>query len=70
MVSRALREPVDMKNAFRSPYLVGLIGAGIQASRTPSMHELEAAEQGLRCEYRLIDLEKLQVGAEALPDLL
>jgi shikimate dehydrogenase len=59
-----------MKNAFRSPYLVGLIGAGIQASRTPSTHEHEAAEQGLRCEYRLIDLEKLQVGAEALPDLL
>ena len=53
-----------------SSYLVGLIGAGIQASRTPAMHEHEAAEQGLRCEYRLIDLEKLQVGAEALPDLL
>ena len=70
MASCALREPVDMKNAFQSPYLVGLIGAGIQASRTPSMHEHEAAEQGLRCEYRLIDLEKLQVGAEALPDLL
>jgi shikimate dehydrogenase len=69
-VSRALRETVDMKNAFRSPYLVGLIGAGIQASRTPSMHEHEAAEQGLHCEYRLIDLEKLQVGPEALPDLL
>ena len=34
------------------------------------MHEHEAAEQGLRCEYRLIDLEKLRVGAEALPDLL
>jgi shikimate dehydrogenase len=59
-----------MKNASRSPYLVGLIGAGIQASRTPSMHEHEAAEQGLRCEYRLIDLEKLQAGAEALADLL
>jgi len=53
-----------------SSYLVGLIGAGIQASRTPSMHEREAAKQGLHCEYRLIDLEKLQVGAEALPDLL
>jgi shikimate dehydrogenase len=59
-----------MKNSIRSPYLVGLIGAGIQASRTPSMHEHEAAEQGLRCEYRLIDLDTLQVGAEALPDLL
>ena len=59
-----------MNSVLRSPYLVGLIGAGIQASRTPSMHEQEAAEQGLHCEYRLIDLEKLQVGAEALPDLL
>ena len=59
-----------MKNSIHSPYLVGLIGAGIQASRTPSMHEREAAEQGLKCEYRLIDLDKLQVGAEALPDLL
>lgn len=59
-----------MTNPPRSSYLVGLIGAGIQASRTPSMHEHEAAEQGLQCEYRLIDLDKLQVGAEALPDLL
>jgi len=59
-----------MTNSSRSPYLVGLIGAGIQASRTPSMHEHEAAEQGLHCEYRLIDLEILKVGAEALPDLL
>ena len=59
-----------MKTAIKSPYLVGLIGAGIQASRTPAMHEHEAAEQGLRCEYRLIDLEKLQVGAGVLADLL
>jgi len=53
-----------------SSYLLGLIGAGIQASRTPTMHEHEAEKQGLHCEYRLIDLEKLRVGAEALPDLL
>jgi shikimate dehydrogenase len=59
-----------MKSSLSSPYLVGLIGAGIQASRTPSMHEHEAAQHGLRCEYRLIDLEKLQVGAGALADLL
>src|SRR3954462_9430459 len=53
-----------------SSYLVGLIGSGIQASRTPSMHEQEAAAHGLRCEYLLIDLEKQQVSAAALPDLL
>jgi len=51
-------------------FLIGLIGSGIQASRTPAMHMLEASRQGLRYVYKLIDLEKLGVGAEALPDLL
>lgn len=51
-------------------FLVGLIGAGIQASRTPSMHEREGAEQGLRYAYRLIDLDKVDKGARALPDLI
>jgi len=50
--------------------LAGLIGAGIQASRTPAMHEREGAEQGLRYLYKLIDLEKLDLGADALPELL
>ena len=50
--------------------LVGLIGAGIQASRTPPMHEKEGAEQGLRYVYRLIDLQVLNLGADALPELL
>ena len=52
------------------PFLVGLIGAGIQASRTPAMREREGAEQGLDYTYRMIDLEVLGVGIEALPDLL
>jgi shikimate dehydrogenase len=50
--------------------LVGLIGAGIQASRTPAMHEQEGREQGLRYIYRLIDLQQLCLGADALPELL
>jgi shikimate dehydrogenase len=50
--------------------LVGLIGAGIQASRTPALHEAEAAAQGVRYLYKLIDLEVLRLGAEALPELL
>jgi shikimate dehydrogenase len=51
-------------------FLIGLIGAGIQASRTPAMHEREAAELGLRYTYKLIDLDRLNLGAEALPELL
>jgi shikimate dehydrogenase len=54
----------------RASFLCGLIGSGIQASRTPAMHEREGDEQDLRYLYRLINLEKLGVGAEALPELL
>jgi shikimate dehydrogenase len=50
--------------------LLGLIGAGIQASRTPGMHEMEAEAQGLNCLYQLIDLEVLGLAANALPQLL
>jgi shikimate dehydrogenase len=34
------------------------------------MHEREADEQGLRYVYRLIDLDRLGLGVEALPELL
>lgn len=51
-------------------FLVGLIGAGIQASLTPAMHEREGARHGFRYVYRRIDLDVLGVGAEALPRLL
>jgi shikimate dehydrogenase len=50
--------------------LLGLIGAGIQASRTPTMHEKEAEALGLKCLYQLVDLELLGLGADALPQLL
>jgi shikimate dehydrogenase len=50
--------------------LLGLIGAGIQASRAPALHEAEAAEHGLRCIYKLIDIERLGLGIDALGELL
>jgi shikimate dehydrogenase len=50
--------------------LVGLIGAGIQRSLTPAMHEAEARAQGLRLHYQLIDLDVTGQGVEALPTLL
>ncbi|MHC8307434.1 shikimate dehydrogenase [Pseudomonas sp. PB3P13] len=50
--------------------LAGLIGAGIQASRTPALHEREGDAQGLRYLYRLIDLDQLKLDSTALPDLL
>jgi shikimate dehydrogenase len=48
----------------------GLIGAGIQGSRAPALHEQEAEAQGLRLVYQRIDLERLGLDADALPELL
>ncbi len=53
-----------------TPLLVGLIGAGIQDSRAPALHECEGRANGLDYQYRLFDLEALGVGIEALPELL
>ena len=59
-----------MVEGYRPAFLLGLIGAGIQASLTPAMHEREAEAQGLREIYRIIDLDALGLGVEALPELL
>jgi shikimate dehydrogenase len=50
--------------------LLGLVGAGIQRSLSPKLHPEEGRHHGLAIEYRLIDLELLGVGNEALPGLL
>ncbi len=59
-----------MHTHMKPSCLVGLIGSGIQASRTPAMHEREGAAQGIRHIYKLIDLDRLGLDASALPDLL
>lgn len=50
--------------------LVGLIGAGIQRSQSPALHEQEARHHGLHLHYQLIDLDRTPAGAAALPALL
>lgn len=50
--------------------LVGLIGAGIQQSLSPAMHEEEARHHGIRLHYQLIDLDRLHAGVESLPTLI
>jgi len=54
----------------RGKLLVGLIGAGIQRSLSPAMHEEEARAQGLRLHYQLIDLDRAAQGERALPALI
>ncbi|MFF3846215.1 shikimate dehydrogenase [Streptomyces sp. NPDC002328] len=54
----------------KDSYLVGLIGSGIGPSLSPALHEREADRQGLRYVYRLIDIDALGVGPEAVGDLV
>lgn len=39
--------------------LVGLLGKGIQLSRTPAMHEAEGQAQGIPYVYRLLDTDRM-----------
>jgi shikimate dehydrogenase len=66
LIGRA--RPANLEN--HGSFLVGLIGAGIQSSLSPALHEKEASAQGLRYLYRLIDLTALGLGVEALNELL
>ncbi len=73
-MDRAVKsQPSTSPSARSAPgpaVLVGLVGSGIQASRTPAMHEREGAEHGLRYIYKLIDLDVLGLDPSALPELL
>ncbi|WP_405989593.1 shikimate dehydrogenase [Streptomyces sp. NBC_00986] len=59
-----------MADVFKDSYLVGLIGSGIGPSLSPALHEREADRQGLRYVYRLIDIDTLGVGPEAVGELV
>lgn len=48
----------------------GLIGAGIQQSKTPALHMQEGSTLGLAYRYRLFDLAEMPEGPAALPRLL
>jgi shikimate dehydrogenase len=64
------RRSPDQNSRESGKLLLGLIGAGIARSLTPAMHEAEAAHQGLRLHYQLIDLDRTGAGAEVLPTLV
>jgi shikimate dehydrogenase len=59
---------MDMQK--RPSFLVGLIGSGIGGSLSPAMHEHEGDMHGMRYLYKSIDLDRLNLGPDDLPDLL
>jgi shikimate dehydrogenase len=50
--------------------LVGLLGRGIQLSRSPAMHEAEGRAQGLSYIYRLIDTDTMGSPPPPLGDII
>lgn len=52
------------------PVLVGLIGAAIQQSKSPALHEAESQAMGLTLSYRLIDLKTLGPDGQGLSKAL
>ncbi len=50
--------------------LLGLIGAGIQRSLSPALHEEEGRHHGLRVHYQIVDTDVAGVGADCIPELV
>ena len=50
--------------------LVGLLGKGIQLSRTPAMHEAEGRALGIPYVYRLLDTDRMRPPLSEVPDIL
>lgn len=54
----------------RRTVLAGLVGRGIQLSRTPAMHEAEGKALGLRYVYRLLDTERMEPNPPEIAEML
>lgn len=64
-------EPLSaMSSTSPRKVLIGLIGAGIQQSLSPALHEEEARHHGMRLHYQLIDLDRSASSPGQLPTLL
>lgn len=50
--------------------VAGLVGRGIQASRTPHMHQAEGDRLGMRYHYRAFDFDALGLDDRALPRMI
>jgi shikimate dehydrogenase len=63
------RLPATGKGAERS-VLIGLVGRGIESSRSPVMHEREGARLGMDYTYRLIDFDQLGLADAAIGEVI
>lgn len=64
------QRPTEGATALAPGHVVGLVGRGIQLSRTPEMHMAEAAAQGLRLVYQTLDTDRLPSTLQDLPAII
>ena len=57
--ARAFDARASIDETNRETVLIGLVGRGIGQSRSPRLHEVEAAHNGIRCVYRLLDTDAM-----------
>ncbi|WP_378946172.1 shikimate dehydrogenase [Mesorhizobium sp. ANAO-SY3R2] len=69
MLGRLVARPCDASVASGA-VLIGLVGRGIQLSRSPIMHEREGARLGMSYSYILIDFDKLGLDDDALGGII
>ena len=62
--------PVLDGNRRCRPVVVGLLGRGIQSSRSPIMHQREGARLGMRFTYALVDFDRLGLPDTALGEVI
>ncbi|MDO6966697.1 shikimate dehydrogenase [Rhizobium alvei] len=69
-MANAATDSVERTRPRTKAVQVGLIGAGIQKSRTPAMHEAEGAALGLNYSYRLFDTLTDPLKDATLPEIV
>src|SRR6185312_4509520 len=56
--------------ATEQAVLIGLVGRGIESSRSPIMHQREGARLGMDYIYRLIDFDQFDIEDAALGEIV
>lgn len=70
MLGRLVAKPRPASASPSGCLQIGLVGRGIQLSRSPIMHEREGARLGIGYSYVLIDFDKLGLPDGALGDII
>ncbi|WP_106745951.1 shikimate dehydrogenase [Yoonia maritima] len=64
------QQSIAVDSGVHDDLVIGLVGRGIQSSRTPRMHMAEGAAQGQRIIYQLLDVDQFPGGDRPLKQII